>query len=137
MRPIEKVPMRRLISALALLLPASAGFAQGVSRERAESMAAQFYRCAVHYRYVQTVTREVEPPNAPKLDGYEKLAQVFEKMSDDALRLSGFDELPARRKADIESQFHQATRTEADFKASHDRCEVLFEQIDKTLREAK
>jgi hypothetical protein len=125
--------MRRLTLVLAVLLPASACFAQDVSRERAEAMAAQFYRCAVHYRYVQVVTREVEPPNAAKLDGYEKLSRLFEKMSDDALQFSGFDALSAQRKAEIETEFHNATKTEADFKASHDRCEVLFEQIDKTL----
>jgi len=121
----------------ALLLAASACFAQDISRERVEAVAAQFYRCAVHYRYVQVVAREVEPPNAAKLEGYEKLSRLFEQLSDDAMQLSGFDKLPAQGKARIESEFHQATKTEADFKASHDRCEVLFEQLDKTLREAK
>jgi hypothetical protein len=129
--------MRRLTAGLASLLAASACFAQDISREKAEAMAAQFYRCAVHYRYVQVVAREVEPPNAAKLEGYEKLSRLFEQLSDDAMQLSGFDKLPAQGKAQIEGDFYKATRTEADFKASHDRCEVLFEQLDKTLREAK
>jgi hypothetical protein len=129
--------MRRLTPGFALLLAASACFAQDISRERVEAMAAQFYRCAVHYRYVQVVAREVEPPNAAKLEGYEKLSRLFEQLSDDAMQLSGFDKLPAQGKADIETEFHKATRTEAEFKASHDRCEILFEHLDKSLREAK
>ena len=129
--------MRRLTPALALLLAASACSAQEVSRERAEAMAAHLYRCAVHYRYVQAVIREMEPQNTAKLEGYEKVSQLFDRMSDDALQLSGFDKLSAQGKADIETEFHKATRTEADFKASHDRCEILLEQLDKTLREAK